>query len=707
VEPSISSRDAAAFCALSPDLHCIVAADGRIQWASPRWDPMLGYSPEDLRGESFPDLLSERDAAAVREEFERIAEGRHAPGLLARVRRFDGQWTWIDWRFGASDGGAVYGFGRDVSERRRSAAAVEELRTLEDEAEQVALLGSWRFDLGTRQLSGSPQLWRIFGHEPTDPGLDQVATLIAAVHPDDREMIQRIGGQAWEDVSPEVQVRIVLPGGDVRWIDVRAQRASDSSGRVVALTGFVQDATERKRAAAALSKSEERFRAMFEEAAVGMAQVGPGGRWIQVNDTLCDLLGYSREELQALTFMDITHPEDLATSLRRRDLMVSGAAGAYNVEKRYVRKNGSIVWVHVTDVAVRDDDGIAPYYFTVVQDIGERKQAEGALAESQRFVQSILDTTPELIHIYSVVEKKHVYVNRDVLGFLGYTTEEVRALGPTPLEHVVHPDDAAVLAEHQAACQRAADGEVLECEYRVRHSDGGWRWLHSRDVPFARDKTGAVTEILGFRQDVTGRKRADEGLLESNVRLERMVYDVAEAMGRVIEVRDPYTRGHQERVARISKAIATEMGMSANDVAAVEMASLVHDIGKLSIPAEILSMPRKLTPLEFSLIQEHPRKGYEILKDIDFPWPIAKIVLHHHERLDGSGYPGGLKGEVLLPARVLAVADVVEAMASHRPYRPALGLPLAMEELRENRARYDPDVVGACTRLYEQGRLDL
>jgi putative nucleotidyltransferase with HDIG domain len=263
------------------------------------------------------------------------------------------------------------------------------------------------------------------------------------------------------------------------------------------------------------------------------------------------------------------------------------------------------------------------------------------------------------------------------------------------------------VAEHHTACAQVADGEALECEYRMRHSDGQWRWLHSRDVAFARDENGAVTEILGFCQDVTGRKHADDALIESNVRLERMVYDVAEAMGRVIEVRDPYTRGHQERVARISKAIAVEMGLPENDVKAVEMAALVHDIGKLSVPAEILSMPRALTSLEFSLIQEHPTKGYEILKDIDFPWPIADIVLQHHERLDGSGYPAGLRDETLLPARVLTVADVVEAMASHRPYRAALGLPCAMAELKEHPEKYDPTVVAACVRLRDRGEIEL
>jgi putative nucleotidyltransferase with HDIG domain len=188
-----------------------------------------------------------------------------------------------------------------------------------------------------------------------------------------------------------------------------------------------------------------------------------------------------------------------------------------------------------------------------------------------------------------------------------------------------------------------------------------------------------------------------------------MVYDVAEALGRVIEIRDQYTQGHQQRVARLCKAMAMEMALPANDVMAVEMAAVVHDIGKLSVPAEILTRPTALSELEFAFIREHPQNGFDILKDVPFPWPVAQIVLQHHERMDGSGYPSGIAGTDILPlARLLAVADVVEAMATHRPYRAALGIDAAIAELRLGVGdKYEPDAVAACIRLYERGEIEL
>jgi putative nucleotidyltransferase with HDIG domain len=187
-----------------------------------------------------------------------------------------------------------------------------------------------------------------------------------------------------------------------------------------------------------------------------------------------------------------------------------------------------------------------------------------------------------------------------------------------------------------------------------------------------------------------------------------MVHDVIESMGRVVEMRDPYTQGHQTRVAALGKDIAIEMGLGREAVDAIEMAGLVHDIGKLSVPAEILSKPGKLSPFESLLMRLHPMQGYEILKDIAFPWPVATIVLQHHERMDGSGYPDGLrKDKLLLEARILSVADVVEAMASHRPYRPAHPVATAICEIDTHREWFDPDAVSACMRLYASGRLRL
>jgi HD-GYP domain-containing protein (c-di-GMP phosphodiesterase class II) len=171
-----------------------------------------------------------------------------------------------------------------------------------------------------------------------------------------------------------------------------------------------------------------------------------------------------------------------------------------------------------------------------------------------------------------------------------------------------------------------------------------------------------------------------------------------------VEARDPYTSGHQLRSTDLARAIATEMGLPQEKIDGIRMAGSIHDIGKLSIPAEILSKPTRLTELEFSLIKEHSQKGYDMLKDVESPWPLAEIVYQHHERMDGSGYPRNLKGDdILMEARIMAVADVVESMASHRPYRPALGIEAALEEIKKNKGiLYDDAVADACLRLFQE-----
>ncbi len=191
--------------------------------------------------------------------------------------------------------------------------------------------------------------------------------------------------------------------------------------------------------------------------------------------------------------------------------------------------------------------------------------------------------------------------------------------------------------------------------------------------------------------------------------LQKAIDGIIEAMGLTVEIRDPYTAGHQTRVSEIGHAIAIEMGLSKHKTEGVRMAGVIHDIGKMAVPAEILSKPGKITEHEFGIIKSHPEVGYNILKKIDFPWPIAQIVYQHHERMDGSGYPQGLSGkDILLEARIMAVADVVEAMASHRPYRPALGIDMALGEIEKNKnGIYDSEVVDACLRIFKEEKFKL
>jgi putative nucleotidyltransferase with HDIG domain len=195
-----------------------------------------------------------------------------------------------------------------------------------------------------------------------------------------------------------------------------------------------------------------------------------------------------------------------------------------------------------------------------------------------------------------------------------------------------------------------------------------------------------------------------ESLENSRAQYRRMLEQTIQAIALTIEKRDPYTAGHQVRVSALATAIAHEMGLDADKLDGLRLGGMIHDIGKIYLPAEILSRPGRLTNAEFTLVKTHAEVGSDIIANVEFPWPVAKMILQHHERQDGSGYPKGERGDaILLEARILAVADVVEAMASHRPYRPALGTDKALDEIRQGRGRlYDPDVVDVCLRLFNE-----
>jgi PAS domain S-box-containing protein/putative nucleotidyltransferase with HDIG domain len=220
-----------------------------------------------------------------------------------------------------------------------------------------------------------------------------------------------------------------------------------------------------------------------------------------------------------------------------------------------------------------------------------------------------------------------------------------------------------------------------------------------------RCRGGAVLLL----RDIRHRNRVEQELKQSIEKLRRLLEEIVNVLASTAEMRDPYTAGHQRRVTVLACAIAEEMGLSEEQIEGIRLAALIHDIGKIYVPAEILSKPGRLTETEFSLIKAHPEVGHDALKSIEFPWPVAQIVLQHHERMDGSGFPQGLsEGEILLEARVLAVADVVEAMSSHRPYRPAHGIEKALEEISERKGvLYDSRVVDACLKLFTEKEFKL
>ncbi|MGB4501491.1 MAG: HD domain-containing phosphohydrolase [Dethiobacteria bacterium] len=255
---------------------------------------------------------------------------------------------------------------------------------------------------------------------------------------------------------------------------------------------------------------------------------------------------------------------------------------------------------------------------------------------------------------------------------------------------------------------RCLNGEEITTEIWLDIPGESRQCFEANYIPY-RDSSGAITHVIMVAHNITNRKIAEQELNKSYQKLQKTLEETVHALSALVEMRDPYTAGHQKRVAMIARAIAREISLPEDCIQGIWVASLIHDIGKIRVPSDILSKPGRITKAEFELIKEHPQTGYEVLSKIDFPWPVAEIVLQHHERMDGSGYPQGLKGDgILLASRIVGVADVVEAMTYHRPYREALGLDAALKEIKKNKGiLYDPEVVDACIMIFLEKRFKL
>jgi len=325
----------------------------------------------------------------------------------------------------------------------------------------------------------------------------------------------------------------------------------------------------------------------------------------------------------------------------------------------------------------------------VYDDITECRLAEKELKESEEKYRTVFENTGTAMII--IEEDMTISVtNRQVEQLSGYSKEEIE--NKMKWTELVIPEDLERMKEYHLLRRKEKESALTSYEFSLRDKLGGIKniWLNIGMIPGTKKSVASLT-------DITDRKTY-EG------KLKKSIEDVIYTIGKITETRDPYTSGHQLKVSLLSTAIAQEMKLPPDQIEGIRIASLVHDIGKISIPSEILSKPSKLSEIEYRLIKNHSQIGYDILKSIEFSWPIAQIVLQHQERLNGSGYPQGLKGDdILLEAKIIAVADVIEAMSSHRPYRPALGINKALEEISINRGiLYVPEVVDACIKLFKE-----
>ncbi|MBU1035812.1 PAS domain S-box protein, partial [bacterium] len=490
------------------------------------------------------------------------------------------------------------------------------------------------------------------------------------------------------------EINFRCKNGKWMWIEITAKLIKKwgipSNFRIT-----VQDITERKKAEEELRDSEERLKILFDYAPDAYYTSDIKGKFIDGNKAAERLIGYKREELIGKSFLKLKLLS-LADIPKAAKLLVKSLRGQPTGSDEFVlnRKDNSKVTVEISTYPVKIKGRTLA--LGIVRDITERKKAEEALRKSQQEFASIFHNNPEAL-VYLDDKDTVLKINSRFSELFGYKLKEIK--GKDINSGIIHPPDK--IEEAKRLTKKAIKGYINYDTIRKK-KDG---------TLFPASVSGSSVLIDGktkgriiLYQDITLRKQAEQKIKQGYEKLQRTMEATIYTISKIIETRDPYTAGHQNTVSQLAVAIAQEMKLSEDEIEGIRIAALVHDIGKINIPAEILSKPSKLNEMEFSLIRNHPKIGYDILRKIDFSWPVAQIVLQHHERLDGSGYPNKLKGdEIILEAKIIGVADVIEAMSSHRPYRPALGIDKALKEISQNRGiLYDPMVVDVCLKLFKE-----
>jgi PAS domain S-box-containing protein len=659
-------------------------------WTNDHLSRMTGYSRGELLGQSAR-MVYESEA-----EFERVGQVKYSKiknqgtgSIETRWRRKDGQV--IDVFLSSTpidpldlDAGVVF-TALDITHRKEAEKALREseerYRTLVE-----------NIDLGITLISSD---YRVIMTNAAMARLLRKPIRALVGRECFREFEKRDG------VCPHCPGTRAMTTGETAVIET-ASVQDDGSRQVIRLqafphrgpdghiTGFievVEDITERKQTEAALHESENLYRSLFENMLNGFAYCQMLFEPDQPQDFIYLKVNSSFEALTGLKDVAGKRVSEVIPGIQESDpelLETYGrVASTGNPERFETYVKALKMWFSISVYSPGKE-----YFVAVFDVITERKRVEKEL----RLKEKMLDGASDSIFLHDV-DGHFTYVNEAAYKTRGYEKEELLAKNifalPTP-EYAAIRDKRLreLLGKGEVIFESAhfrKDGSIMPVEIQARVFD-----LDDRPL------------ILSAARDITERKQAETQVRQGLDSLHQALQGTVMALANTVEIKDPYTAGHQRRVAQLSCAMARELGWPPDRIEGMQVLCFLHDMGKIAVPAEILNKPGKINPTEFSLIKVHPQVGYDILKDIAFPWPVAQGVLQHHERLDGSGYPSGLtEGEITPEAKILAVADVVEAMASYRPYRPALGIDRALKEITDNKGKlYDPQAVEVCVRLF-------
>lgn len=495
--------------------------------------------------------------------------------------------------------------------------------------------------------------------------------------------------------------------GSVDWINWEIHPWYDHNDEVGGLLLFSEDLTEFVNLRNALRTSEQRWRFALEGAGDGVWDWNCETNEVYYSSQWKAMLGYGEEEVEPTlnSWRRVTLPEeeDIFKSLYYS--LLKGTDLEFNKEHQVRTKQGSLKWVLNRGMAFgRSADGAPHRVIGTITDITEMKMVQETLRQNNRMLinsenryRTLFETSSEGIFIIDIRSGKLKFVNPTICGMLGYDGEELLQM---TMDGLFHPADWDELLREIHDHFEGIKTQSSDLRFRMR--DG--QTLHM-DLNSAKTVIDGAEVLVVFASDITERLIAEEERGQYANRMLSAMIKTVELLSKTVELKDPYTAGHQLRVASLAVAIARALGVSEEEAEGIRMAAIVHDLGKMYVPSEILSKPGRLNNLEFDLVKTHAQAGCDILKEVDFPWPIAEMVLQHHERINGTGYPNGLTGaEMNLGARIIAVADVVESMASYRPYRPSLGIEAALAEISTHSGTlFDPAVVAACVDLFRRG----
>lgn len=523
------------------------------------------------------------------------------------------------------------------------------------------------------------------------------------------------------------------PDGTQSWVSTSKVPLRAKDGSVFGILGIYDDITSDKEAEEKLKL----FRTLIDHSSDSIEVLEPSTfHFLDINEAGCKALGYSKEEILSMSVFDIDPIFDAnAAEVFEKQLQQEGYS---HFEGTHRRKDGSTFPIEVHTALVKLDK---TYYLSNVRDITQRKMDEESLRRSNRALKTLSAGNLALVRAKDEHEllkelTRVIVENSDyALAVVDYMDEQQKSIipvawaglkkhsywikslpkeedlpvtramltGKTQISHDIANDPSFKLWREGALARGYLSNIALPLS-KGNMVFGALCIYSSETTSFDKDEVKLLEELANDLSYGIVTLRARIASEKQTVRLQESMKQSIQAIAATVEARDPYTAGHQRRVAELATAIGQEIGLSEKKIQGIHFAAIVHDLGKINIPAEILSKPGKLNEFEYKLIQMHPQAGYDILKDIQFPWPIADIILQHHERLDGSGYPHGLiRDEILLESKIITVADVVEAISSHRPYRASRGIKYALNEIIQGRGvLFDELVVDTCLKLFNE-----